>query len=120
MGRRSTSFVSQPFLGSPVRLLSRFMAMALAGAFATSAPAWAGAASATLQVRARIVSSCAVSSTAFHGNANSNQGRFNCPVPNSAAPMNPLGPAPQGATADYTITELPASDGNFKLVTFTF
>lgn len=93
---------------------------ALALGLIVSAVAQAGSASATLQVRARIVTSCSVSAIALESIGNSNRGRFNCPIPSSNNPLSQMGPVPQGATANYMITDVAESDGNLKLVTFTF
>ena len=116
--RRYRDRISQLSNGSTRRWIS--ILAALVGTLIVSAPAQAGSASATLQVRARIVSSCAVSFNAVQNISTTSRGRFNCPVPSTSDPSNPLGPAPRGAAADYIITDVGESDGNLKLVTFTF
>ncbi len=92
--------------------------LALAFLLPLNAPAQAGSASATLQVTARVVSSCRISTTALHSIANTTHGRFNCPTnSDSSSSTNLVG---RNSTANYTVTDVPDSDGNVKLLTLTF
>lgn len=98
-----------------LRWLKIFLSLALLSAL--HGQAQAGSASATLQVRARVISSCAVSTTALHSIGDSAQGRFNCPSSNPSISANSPSANP---SANYTVTELPDSGGSVKLVTINF
>jgi len=95
-------------------------AVLCAAAFALflNATAQAGSVSAMLQVRARIVSTCRVSANSLQSAGNTTQGRFNCPT-NGASATSSNGAA-YGESANYTVTDVPGTDGAVKILTLTF
>lgn len=83
-----------------------------------NAPAQAGSTSATLQVRARVVTSCRVSTTSLDGLANTAQGRFNCPTTKESSTSSSAGA--NSPAANYTVSDVPDTGGSLKLLTLNF
>jgi hypothetical protein len=112
---RRCVFIPQISPLAQLRRLSVFGAIALG--FIPNAAALAGSAAATIQVRARIVSSCRVSENSLQSTVNTTQGRFNCPVNSQSAISSP---AAYGETANYTLSDAPGTNGAVKILTLNF
>jgi hypothetical protein len=83
-----------------------------------NAPALAGSVSATIQTRVRIVSSCRVSPNSLQSAVNTTQGRFNCPPNSQSAPSSPA--MRYGESANYTLSDVPGTNGAVKILTLNF
>lgn len=81
-------------------------------------PAQAGSVTATLQIRARVVTSCQVSTHSLQSVASTTQGRFNCPTNHQET--IPANAATGNTSANYTLTDMPGSDGTVKILTVNF
>lgn len=113
---RRRDFVPQGFRLS--QRLGLSVLCAIAFALVLNTPALAGSVKATIQVRARIVSSCQVSANSLPSAVNTNQGRFNCPT-NSAA-STAVNAAAYGESANYTLSDVPGTGGAVKILTLNF
>ena len=83
-----------------------------------NAPAQAGSVSASLQIEARVVSSCLVSANSLQSAANTTQGRFNCQTTSgSSTSTNAVS---RGESANYTLSDAPGTDGAVKILTLNF
>ena len=81
-------------------------------------PAHAGSVNATLQVRARVVSSCRVSTGSLLSSANTAHGRFNCPANSAGAASSSA--AVRDTAANYTLSDAPGTAGAVKILTIDF
>ena len=113
---RRCVFIPQISLLAQLRRLSVFGAIALG--FIPNAAALAGSAAATIQVRARIVSSCRVSENSLQSTVNTTQGRFNCPT--NGASSTSSNAAAYGESANYTVSDAPGTNGAVKILTLNF
>jgi hypothetical protein len=109
--------------------MSRIIRLSVIAAIFTSgllllaaAPGHAGSTSAQLRVNARVIKSCKVSTDALASKAASGTINVNCQ--NSALPAgsNPGSSAPHSGTANvnYSVDEVPGSDGTLKIVTVNY
>lgn len=108
--------VPQHFIHPQVWCLIVLCALALS--LFLNTPAQAGSTSATLQVRARVVTSCRVSTTSLHSIANTVQGRFNCPTTGESSISSSAGA--NNPTANYTVSDVPDTGGKLKMLTINF
>lgn len=91
-------------------------------------PVHAGSATAQFRVSAQVVNSCKVSADALASQAASANGTINMNCQNSAAPAstsgsaNGVGGALPGGTVNvnYSVVEVPVSDGGLKIITVNF
>jgi len=88
--------------------------------FGTSlnAPVRGASVSASLQVRARIVSSCRVSTNSLQSAVNTREGRFNCPTSDTSSTA--ANGAAHGVSANYTVSDAPGTGGAVKILTLVF
>ena len=85
----------------------------------------AGSATAQFQVIARVIESCKVSADAIASQAASASGTIKVNCQNRIAPASPSAsagdPVPSGAAnVNYSVEEVPGSDGALKLITVNF
>jgi len=86
--------------------------------FILNTPAPARSASATIQVRARSVTSCRVSANSLHSAVNITQGRFNCPTSSHSSTSS--SGAPLSESASYNLSDVPGTGGAVKILTINF
>jgi hypothetical protein len=92
------------------------------------APSHAGSAAAQFRVLVQVIKSCKVSADAIASQAASSNGTIKVNCQNRAAPVSPSGGAneiggaiPSGtANVNYSVDDVPGSDGGIKLITVNF
>ena len=113
---RYLNLVQQNSIQPRTRCLDFFYASVFA--LLITAPAQAGSVSASLQIRARVVSSCRVSTDSLQSAGNVTQGRFSCLT--NSAPSTSSSTAAYGESANYTLSDVPGTDGAVKMLTLNF
>jgi len=112
--RRCRDFVPQNSL--LLQCLRLSVLCAIAFALIPNAPAQAGSVKATMQVRARIISSCRISADSLQSAVNRTHGRFNCQANGQTAASAPA----YRESANYTLSDAPGSNGTVKILTLNF
>ena len=116
INRRYLNLVQQNSIQPRTRCLDFFYASVFV--LLITAPAQAGSVSASLQITARVVSSCRVSTDALQSVGNVASGSFSCPT--NGAPLTSSNTAAYGESANYTLSDVPGTDGAVKMLTLNF